>query len=128
MSQNKCEFLNYPSRNLFRVSILPPVNEVVREKILLHYEQEIPYSVEVETDRFVEEKDIIRIHSNIYVERDSQKGIIIGHKGSGLSKIGKEAREDLEKFFKKKIFLKLYVKVQKDWRKKDRDLKRFGYN
>lgn len=118
----------YPEDQLTDRSERFIVNEVIREKILLNYQQEIPYSVEVETDRFKEEEGIIHINSNIYVERDSQKGIIIGHKGSGLSKVGKEAREDLEKFFRKKIFLKLYVKVQKDWRKKDRDLKRFGYN
>lgn len=103
------------------------VNEVIREKILLNYKKEIPYSVEVVTQIFKEALDIIHIESEIYVERDSQKGIIIGHKGESLSKVGKEAREDLEKFFGKKIFLKLFVKVKKDWRKKDGDLRRFGY-
>lgn len=103
------------------------VNEVIREKILLHYKKEVPYSVEVVTQLFKEGLDIIHIESEIYVERDSQKGIIIGHKGESLSKVGKEAREDLEKFFGKSIFLKLFVKVKKDWRKKDGDLKRFGY-
>lgn len=103
------------------------VNEVIREKILLNYKKEIPYSVEVVTQIFKEGLELIQIESEIYVERDSQKGIIIGHKGESLTKVGKEAREDLEKFFGKKIFLKLFVKVKKDWRKKDGDLRRFGY-
>lgn len=103
------------------------VNEVIREKVLLHYKKEIPYSVEVVTQLFKEGLEIIHIETEIYVERDSQKGIIIGHKGEPLSRVGKEAREDLEKFFGKSIFLKLFVKVKKDWRKKDSDLKRFGY-
>lgn len=103
------------------------VNEVIREKVLLHYKKEIPYSVEVVTQLFKEGLEIIHIETEIYVERDSQKGIIIGHKGESLSRVGKEAREDLEKFFGKSIFLKLFVKVKKDWRKKDSDLKRFGY-
>lgn len=103
------------------------VNEVVREKILLNYRKEIPYSVEVVTQFFKEGLELIQIETDIYVERDSQKGIIIGHKGEALSKVGKEAREDLEKFFQKNVFLKLYVRVKKDWRKKDNELKRFGY-
>lgn len=103
------------------------VNETIREKILLNYQKEIPYSVEVVTEVFKEGFELIQIETDIYVERDSQKGILIGHKGEALSKVGKEAREDLEKFFDKKIFLKLFVKVKKDWRKKDGDLKRFGY-
>ncbi len=103
------------------------VDETIREKILLNYQKEIPYSVEIVTQIFKESLDIIHIESEIYVERDTQKGIIIGHKGESLSKVGKEAREDLEKFFGKKIFLKLFVKVKKDWRKKDGDLRRFGY-
>jgi len=103
------------------------VNEVIREKILLNYQKEIPYSVEVVTQLFKEGLEMIHIETEIFVERDSQKGIIIGHKGESLSKVGKEAREDLEKFFGKNIFLKLFVKVKKDWRKKDGDLKRFGY-
>ncbi|HLV24360.1 MAG TPA: GTPase Era [Moheibacter sp.] len=103
------------------------VNETIREKILLNYKKEIPYSVEIVTQIFKEGLELIQIESEIYVERDTQKGIIIGHKGESLSKVGKEAREDLEKFFGKKIFLKLFVKVKKDWRKKDGDLKRFGY-
>ncbi len=103
------------------------VNEKIREKILKHYKKEIPYSVEVDTEEFVDEGNRIRIRSVIYVERDSQKGIIIGHKGEGLKKIGTEARKDLEKFFGKNIYLELYVKVNKDWRKKDDQLRRFGY-
>lgn len=103
------------------------VNETVREKILLNYKKEIPYSVEVVTEIFKEGFELIQIETDIYVERDSQKGILIGHKGESLSKVGKEAREDLEKFFDKKVFLKLFVRVKKDWRNKDRDLKGFGY-
>jgi len=103
------------------------VNEKIREKILKHYKKEIPYSVEIETEEFKEEGDKIHIRAIIYVERDSQKGIIIGHKGTGLKRIGTEARKDLEKFFGKKIYLELYVKVNKDWRKKDEQLRRFGY-
>ncbi|MGI9526497.1 MAG: GTPase Era [Weeksellaceae bacterium] len=104
------------------------INEVVREKILEHYQQEIPYAVEVVTQRFHEEPNIIKIDADIFVERESQKGIIIGHKGQSLSTIGKEAREDLEKFFNKKIFLKLFVRVKKNWRKNDNELRRFGYD
>ncbi len=103
------------------------VNEKIREKILKHYKKEIPYSVEVDTEEFHDDGDKIRIRSIIYVERDSQKGIIIGHKGAGLKRIGTEARKDLEKFFGKKIYLELYVKVNKDWRKKADQLRRFGY-
>ncbi len=103
------------------------VNEKIREKILKHYKKEIPYAVEVDTEEFIEEDDRIRIRSIIYVERDSQKGIIIGHKGAGLKRVGTEARKDLEKFFGKKIYLELYVKVNKDWRKKNDQLRRFGY-
>lgn len=103
------------------------VNEVIREKILMNYQKEIPYSVEVVTQIFKEGLELIQIETDIFVERDSQKGILIGHKGESLSKVGKEAREDLEKFFNKKIFLKLYVKVRKDWRKRETDLRRFGY-
>lgn len=118
----------YPADQLTDKSERFIINEVVREKILENFQQEIPYAVEVVTERFIEENDIIKIDTDIYVERDSQKGILIGHKGSSLSKVGKEAREELEKFFDKKIYLKLFVKVKKDWRKRDIDLKRFGYN
>jgi GTP-binding protein Era len=103
------------------------VNEAIREKILLNYDKEIPYSVEVVTEMFKENEGIIFIDSVIYVERDTQKGIIIGHKGEAIKKVGTEARLDLEKFFSKKIHLNLFVKVKKDWRKNDRDLKNFGY-
>lgn len=117
----------YPEEQLTDRSERFIVNEVIREKILLNYTKEIPYSVEVVTERFKEEINLISIESEIFVERDSQKGIIIGHKGESLSKVGKEAREELEKFFDKKVFLKLFVKVRKDWRKKENDLRRFGY-
>lgn len=103
------------------------VNEAIREKILMHYKKEIPYSVEIDTEEFFEEKKIIKIRSVIMVERDSQKGIIIGHKGSALKRVGAEARKDLEKFFDKKIYLELYVKVNKDWRSNKNQLRRFGY-
>ena len=104
------------------------VNETIREKILIHYKKEIPYAVEIDTEEFFEEEDIIRMRSVIMVERDSQKGIIIGHKGSALKRVGIEARKDLEKFFGKQVHLELYVKVNKNWRSNDRQLKRFGYN
>lgn len=103
------------------------VGEMIREKILMHYKQEIPYSVEVEVETFKEEESIIRIRSVIFVEKESQKGIIIGHQGTSLKRVGMEARKDLEAFFSKKVFLELYVKVQKDWRNNDRKLKGFGY-
>lgn len=104
------------------------VNETIREKILMHYKKEIPYSVEIETEEFFEDETIIRIRSIIMVERETQKGIIIGHKGSALKRVGVEARKDLETFFQKQIHLELYVKVNKDWRSDERQLKRFGYN
>ncbi|MBT8384944.1 MAG: GTPase Era [Bacteroidia bacterium] len=103
------------------------VNEAIREKILMHYKKEIPYSVEIETEEFFEEENIIKIRSIIMVERETQKGIIIGHKGTALRRVGTEARKDLEKFFGKKIFLELYVKVNKDWRSNKNQLRRFGY-
>ncbi|WP_299247278.1 GTPase Era [uncultured Aquimarina sp.] len=104
------------------------VNEAIREKILMHYKKEIPYSVEVETEEFFEDEKIIRIRSVIMVERDSQKGIVIGHKGTALKRVGVEARKELEKFFGKQIHIELYVKVNKNWRNNERQLKRFGYN
>ncbi|MDP3352777.1 MAG: GTPase Era [Flavobacteriaceae bacterium] len=103
------------------------VNETIREKILQHYKKEIPYSVEIDTEEFFEDESIIKIRSIIMVERESQKGIIIGHKGDALKRVGTEARKDLEIFFDKKIFLELYVKVNKDWRNSQKQLKRFGY-
>ncbi|WP_455170166.1 KH domain-containing protein, partial [Aegicerativicinus sediminis] len=104
------------------------VNETIREKILLHYKKEIPYSVEVITEEFFEEESIIRIRSIIMVERETQKGIIIGHKGSAIKRVGVEARKDLETFFGKQIHLELVVKVNKDWRSDSKQLRRFGYN
>ncbi|WP_115461729.1 GTPase Era [Winogradskyella aurantiaca] len=104
------------------------VNETIREKILMHYKKEIPYSVEVDTEEFFEEEKIIRMRSVIMVERDTQKGIIIGHKGSALKRVGVEARKDLEAFFGKQVHLELYVKVNKNWRSNQHQLKRFGYN
>ncbi|WP_166965962.1 GTPase Era [Yeosuana marina] len=104
------------------------INETIREKILLHYKKEIPYAVEVDTEEFFEEENIIRVRSVIMVERDTQKGIIIGHKGSALKRVGVEARKDLEKFFGKQIHIELYVKVNKNWRSNMNQLKRFGYN
>ena len=104
------------------------VNEIIREKILLHYKKEIPYSVEVETESFADSETIIHIRSVIMVERESQKGIIIGHKGEALKRVGIEARADLEKFFGKQIHLELFVKVNKDWRSNVRQLRRFGYD
>ena len=103
------------------------VNEKLREKILLYYNKEIPYSVEVVTEEFKDEESIIKIRSIILVERESQKGIIIGHKGVALKKIGTKARIDLEKFFGKKVFIELHVKVSKNWRSNTNQLKKFGY-
>ncbi|MBU2975572.1 GTPase Era [Zobellia sp. B3R18] len=104
------------------------VNENIREKILMYYKKEIPYSVEIETEEFFEDEDIIRMRAVIMVERDSQKGIIIGHKGAALKRVGVESRKDLEQFFGKQVHLELYVKVNKNWRSDARQLKRFGYN
>lgn len=102
-------------------------SEVIREKILLNYKQEVPYAVEVEVEEFKEDKNIVRIRAIIYVERESQKGIIIGGAGKAIKKVGVDARKDLEEFFGKKIFLELFVKVKKDWRNSDKSLKDFGY-
>lgn len=104
------------------------VNETIREKILLFYDKEIPYAVEVETEEFKEDDDIIRIRAVIMVERDTQKGIIIGHKGAAIKKVGIAARADLEKFFGKQIHIEFFVKVNKDWRSDKRQLRRFGYD
>ena len=103
------------------------VNEIIREKILQYYDKEIPYSVEVEVEEFKEDTKRINIMAVIYVERPSQKGILIGKQGEALKKVGTEARLDIEAFFGKKVFLNLYVKVLKDWRNKDNELKNFGY-
>jgi GTP-binding protein Era len=104
------------------------VSEIIREKILKFYSKEIPYSVEVVVDEFKDEPTILKIRSEIMVARESQKGIIIGHQGKALKKVGTEARHDLEDFFQKKVFLELHVKVNKDWRDSDLQLKKFGYN
>ncbi|MDR1120282.1 MAG: GTPase Era [Dysgonamonadaceae bacterium] len=104
------------------------VTEIIREKILLYYQQEIPYAVEIIVEQFKEEKEIIRIKTVIVVEREAQKGIIIGHQGQALKKVGMMSRKDIEHFFEKKVFLEMYVKVEKDWRNRDRLLKSFGYN
>ncbi|MBT3208105.1 MAG: GTPase Era [Bacteroidetes bacterium] len=103
------------------------VSEMIREQILLHYKKEIPYSVEVEVEEFKEDEKIIRIRAIIYAERQSQKGILIGHKGKMLKIIGTEARKQMEVFFNKKIFLETYVKINPDWRNKDTQLQKFGY-
>ena len=104
------------------------VNETIREKILQFYKKEIPYAVEIDTEEFFEDEKIIRMRSVIMVERDTQKGIIIGHKGAALKRVGVEARKDLENFFDKQVHLELYVKVNKNWRNDPKQLKRFGYN
>lgn len=104
------------------------VGEMIREKILLYYKQEIPYAVEVEVESFKEETKLIRISALIYVERESQKGILIGNEGKALKKVGRESRLDMEAFFQKKVFLELRVKVKKDWRNNERSIKNFGYH
>lgn len=104
------------------------VDEIIREKVLLNYEKEIPYSVEVEVESFKEEENIIRISAIIYVERDSQKGIIIGKAGSALKRVGSQARRDIEAFFGKQVFLQLFVKVDKDWRSSQSRLRHYGYD
>jgi GTP-binding protein Era len=103
------------------------VTEIIREKALLIYQKEVPYSVEVVVEEFKEESAMIRIGAVVLVERDSQKGIVIGHKGESLKRLGTMARKDIERFFEKKVFLQLYVKVEKDWRNRDNMLKTFGY-
>lgn len=104
------------------------VSEIVREKILLHYDKEVPYSVEVAVEQFRENRSRILINCVIYVERESQKGILIGHEGQALKRVAIEARKDLERFFGKKIFMEIFVKVDKDWRSSDRELRNFGYS
>ena len=104
------------------------VSEIIREKILLYYDKEIPYSVEVKVESFKEGDKSIHIRAIIFVERDSQKGIIIGHQGVALKKVGSESRKALEKFFGKKVFLETFVKVDKDWRNSEKELDSFGYN
>jgi GTP-binding protein Era len=116
---NKEEFTDKPERFF--------VSEIVREKILLNYRKEIPYSVEIIVNEFKEDDAIIRTQADILVERDSQKGIIIGNKGEALKRVGIQARKDLEQFFQKQVYLELFVKVDKDWRSNDNRLKNFGY-
>ena len=103
------------------------VTEIIREKALLLYQKEVPYSIETVVEEFKEEEDILRIRAVIMVERDTQKGIVIGHKGEPLKRLGTMVRKDIERFFEKKVFLQLYVKVEKDWRNRDNMLKMFGY-
>lgn len=103
------------------------VTEIIREKALLIYQKEVPYSIEVLVEEFKDEADILRIRAIIMVERDTQKGIVIGHKGESLKRLGTMARKDIERFFEKKVFLQLYVKVEKDWRNRDNLLRAFGY-
>ena len=104
------------------------VNEAIREKILKFYQKEIPYAVEIDTEEFVEDEKIIRMRAVVMVERETQKGIIIGHRGAALKRVGVAARKDLERFFGKQVHLELYVKVNPDWRSNQRQLKRFGYD
>ncbi len=118
----------YPKDELTDKSERFFVSEIIREKILMNYQQEVPYAVEVEVESFKESDKIINIRCIIYVERESQKGILIGHQGKALKKVGSKARVDMEKFFEKKVFLEMFVKVKKDWRNDDRILKQFGYN
>ena len=103
------------------------VEEIIREKILIHYKKEIPYSVQVMVEEFFEEEDLVRIRAIIFVMRESQRGIIIGHKGMGLKRIGTEARKDIEEMLDKKVFLETPVKIKKNWRKDSNQLKKFGY-
>ena len=103
-------------------------SEIIREKILRNYDKEIPYSCEIEIEEYREEPGIDRISAVIYVARNSQKGILIGHKGEKLKKVGRQAREELEEFLRKKVFLQLFVKVSEDWRNDQRQLRRFGYD
>ena len=117
---DKEEFTDKPERFF--------VTEIIREKILLNYKKEIPYSVEAVVNTFKEDEKIIRIQADILVERDSQKGIIIGDKGAALKRVGTQARKEMEAFFKKQVFLELFVKVDKDWRNNDNRLKHFGYH
>jgi GTP-binding protein Era len=118
----------YPKDELTDKSERFFVSEIIRQKILLQYQQEVPYAVEVVVDSFTESEKIIHISSTIYVERETQKGILIGHQGKALKKVGTMARADIERFLGKKVFLELYVKVKKDWRNDPRVLKQFGYN
>ena len=117
----------YPKDTLTDKTLRFFASEIIREKILLNYDKEIPYSCEIAIESYKEEPTIDRISATIYVARNSQKGIVIGHKGEKLKKVGQAARHDIEAFLGKKVFLELYVKVNEDWRNNDRQLKRFGY-
>ncbi|MBA7565273.1 GTPase Era [subsurface metagenome] len=117
----------FPKDQLTDKSIRFFVSEIIREKLMIYYHEEVPYSAQVEVESFEESEDIIRMRVIIFVSGDSQKGIIIGHKGEAIKKVGTEARKDIEEFLGKKVFLELFVKVSKDWRNKERELKRFGY-
>ena len=118
----------YPKDTLTDKTLRFFASEIIREKILLNYDKEIPYCCEIEIDTYKEEPTIDRISATIYVSRTSQKGIIIGHKGERLKRVGQQAREDMERFLQKKVFLQLFVKVQEDWRNSERQLRRFGYD
>ena len=118
----------YPKDTLTDKTLRFFASEIIREKILLNYDKEIPYCCEIEIDTYKEEPTIDRISATIYVARQSQKGIVIGHKGERLKKVGQKAREDMERFLQKKVFLQLFVKVQEDWRNNERQLRRFGYD
>ena len=118
----------YPKDTLTDKALRFFASEIIREKILLNYEKEIPYCCEIEIDSYKEEPNIDRISATIYVARQSQKGIVIGHKGERLKRVGQKAREDMEQFLGKKVFLQLFVKVQDDWRNSERQLRRFGYD
>ncbi|MBQ7856066.1 MAG: GTPase Era [Alistipes sp.] len=117
----------YPKDTLTDKTLRFFASEIIREKILTNYDKEIPYCCEIEIDSYKEEPNIDRISATIYVARDSQKGIVIGHKGEKLKRVGQQAREDMEQFLGKKVFLQLFVKVNDDWRNSDRQLRRFGY-
>ena len=117
----------YPKDTLTDKTLRFFASEIIREKIFTNYDKEIPYCCEIEIDSYKEEPTIDRISATIYVARDSQKGIIIGHKGEKLKKVGQQARQDLERFLDKKVFLQLFVKVNDNWRNSDRQLRRFGY-
>ena len=118
----------YPKDTLTDKTLRFFASEIIREKILLNYDKEIPYCCEIEIDTYKEEATIDRISATIYVSRASQKGIVIGHKGERLKRVGQQAREDMERFLQKKVFLQLFVKVQEDWRNNERQLRRFGYD
>ena len=118
----------YPKDTLTDKTLRFFASEIIREKILLNYDKEIPYCCEIEIDTYKEEPTIDRISATIYVSRSSQKGIVIGHKGERLKRVGQQAREDMERVLQKKVFLQLFVKVQEDWRNNERQLRRFGYD